>query len=523
MESLLKYFKAHPTRIYLLLVNVAMVIFLIVFQNVGLLPLRHLGDFTFFIILGILLAIYRPGWCFVFFIGSLALENINLAPMGFPLMIRPYQLLGLLTLVGFFFQYFSGRLPFALPKPHWVDGFVLLFASSGFLSVVFSAQRGVSFKQSLVALSFGLLYALVRIYIQSFEDLKRIIPFFLSGGLVISLYSIWQNIRFAEGLNSFEVMPGRPNGTFTEPDWYGIFLVLILAILLGNIYQCSKKDNREMRIVYCLLVILTTVSLILTVSRSSWLGAIIVIIVFLKASLLDGSLSYSKLSWKKFFTALEFLAIAGISSVAIVYVFHLTTFQLSNRAQSAGGLQQITVACNPGHPALPDKINSLDDLALLGCRHINLEDIGKEKSLGNDVLVTYRPDPNVGIRARIYSVSLAQIKKHPLFGIGWGNISSILGSDERGAGLNASNIFLETWLGAGIIGLLSLLFIFGYILVRAVAFYLGADRQKQFISIALLLAWTAILIPNLFNSGIFLGFVWVYFGVAISLFSKKNT
>jgi len=37
-----------------------------------------------------------------------------------------------------------------------------------------------------------------------------------------------------------------------------------------------------------------------------------------------------------------------------------------------------------------------------------------------------------------------------------------------------------------------------------------------------MLGWAAVVIPNLFNSGIFLGFIWVYLGVAIGLIKKNG-
>ena len=113
---------------------------------------------------------------------------------------------------------------------------------------------------------------------------------------------------------------------------------------------------------------------------------------------------------------------------------------------------------------------------------------------------------------------------HPVLGIGWGSINKILGTDERGAGLNASNIFLEVWLGAGLLGFLAFVILLGYILVASVfAFISNDDKSKNGTAIVfVMLGWAAVVIPNLFNSGIFLGFVWVYLATAISLLSKEN-
>jgi len=99
-------------------------------------------------------------------------------------------------------------------------------------------------------------------------------------------------------------------------------------------------------------------------------------------------------------------------------------------------------------------------------------------------------------------------------GIGWGSIGSVLGQDERGATFNSSNIFLETWLGAGILGLASLLALFSYILLSAIKNYFYAcDQEGKVFHLFIIISWFAIIIPNLFNAGIFLGFLWVWLAI----------
>lgn len=552
----------NSTKFYLILVNVILVVFAIWFSNVGVLPFKNIGDFAFFVALSLLLAIYRPGWAFVLFIGSLALENVNLAPKDFGLMLRPYQFLGAITIIALFFQIVSKRLPFSLPKFKWPDILPIIFIVGGFLSSLGAANKGMSLKQSVIALSFVALYFLVRIYIQSFEDLKRALPFFLSNAVVVMLYGIWQNISFLANGNSFEVMPGRPNATFTEPDWFGIYLVFLLSIFYAIVFYLNKNSNNSKteifnfkfsilnqflnfqflkKIAIYIGIVSTVISLILTVSRSAWIGAVFVTVVFLKSTLLGkyaelnenakskwqnfvAILKFRNFDWKEFFRVLEILTIVIISSIAIVYISGLTRFQLFNRAASTGGMQKITIACPPNLDCvLPYKINNLEEIKSCRCRHINLEDIEKEKVAGNRIMEVLRPDPNINIRADIYQKSWQQIKQNPIFGIGWGSISKILGTDERGAGLNASNIFLEVWLGAGLLGFVSFVILLLYIVIMAsLAFLANNDKNKNSVAIVfVMLGWAAIVIPNLFNSGIFLGFVWVYLAIAIGLLTKK--
>ncbi len=558
LNSFIKKLLKNTTRIYLVLTNIFLAIFGIWFSNVGVLPFKNVGDFAFFALLVLALAIYRPAWLFLFFIGTLPLEIINLAPDSLGIAIRPYQLFGALSIVGLVVRYATKRMTFELPKFRWFDVLTIIFSISSIVSALFAANKGASLKQAIVACSFVALYFLVRVYVQNWSDLGRIAPFFVSSSVIVVLYGILQNILFAHGANSFEVMPGRPNGTFSEPDWFGIYLVFLLTVIYFIRYktqdarykQISNSKNQNSNnvrfgnlnieywvlFVSCFLfLVISYVVLMLTVSRSAWLGAAIVTLPFLKLTALKGvkaspdkkvwdnikaMLRLGDWDWRQFGRALAGVVAAFILSIGIIYVFHLTTFQLGSRAQSTGGLQKITIACEVGATdSVPSKINSVDELAAYGCRHINLEDINRERDLGYEIEEVFRPDPNVGIRAKIYRISWEQIKTHPVFGIGWGSIGDILGRDERGASLNASNIFLEVWLGAGLLGFLSLVILLGYLLFGSIVQYI---KGEHLITVFIMLATIAIIVPNLFNSGIFLGFLWAFLGVAVSLMQKRK-
>ncbi|MDD5396782.1 MAG: O-antigen ligase family protein [Candidatus Moranbacteria bacterium] len=532
-------FFQNSTKIYLILANIVLVVFAIWFSNAGLLPFKNSGDFAVFAILSLVLALYRPGWAFALFLGTLALENINLVPGGH-IALRPYQFLAIVLIIALLVRFLGKKMPFSWPKLGWIDAAPIVFAIGGFMSALGASSRAVSFKQAIVATSFVALYFLVRIFVQSFDDLKKIAPFFLSSGLVVLAYSIWQNVRFIHGANSFEVMPGRPNGTFTEADWMGIYIVFLLSIVYVIVlyFQRVKSGIKVsilnfkfqilnefsiIKLLNYLLSIVIFVVLILTVSRSAWVGAAVVVVGFLKFVLYDGSWRISQWQWKKMLLSLGNVVFVLIASLAIVFGFGLTRFQLGNRAVSTGGLQKITIACQGGiDNVVPKNIGSVDELANYGCRHINLEDIEKEKSLGNVVMEVNRPDPNVNIRSEIYKKSIAEIKAHPFWGIGWGSISKILGTDDRGAGLNASNIFLETWLGSGLLGILSWLTLLLYVFVKGVAMFFKKNDETKIVSAFVLLGWTAIVVPNLFNSGIFLGFVWCYIAAAVGLILEKK-
>lgn len=535
-------------------------IVLVLLSNTGWLPLK-IGDFIFVSALIFLFSLYRLGWIFFWLVGTITLETIDLAPSALGVTLRPYQLLAMVTALAVFIKFVANQLTFSPAKPHRIDFALLAMAVGGFLSVVNASQKGTSLKLAAILVSFLVLYWLSRNFVEKEDDLKKIAPFFLAGSTAAAIYGIWQAVSFSHGLNSFEVMPGRPNATFPEADWLGIYLVFLLGIAYAIIYYFNNANNKAqdlisnqipnfkiktLQIASCwLLITLAFIALILTVSRSAWLGAALVTLVYLKIILTDLRISLHFWHWKKFFKETLFIASAGIAGLAMVYIFSLTDFQLFNRAQSAGtGLQKITVACpgNEGVMLPPQIISGVEQLDQYRCRHINIEDIETEKAAGNIVTEIYRSDPNVGIRARIYKTSWNEIKKHPILGIGWGSIGEVLGKDERGAALNSSNIFLEVWLGSGIVGLLAFSTVWIWIIARSIVMLRSMLRSKvgtqvptqvptsvptlrsdAAVYLAIFLGAIAIIIPNLFNAGIFLGYVWVYLGAATGLLINRMT
>jgi hypothetical protein len=528
-ELLLNFLsKLNRTKSYLILTNILLVFFLILFNNFGFLPLRT-GDFVFFAVLVLAFALYRPGWAFLFFVGTIALENINLAPECLGLAIRPYQLIGGLLFLAIAIRFFSKKLYFKLAKLSWMDYLVFLIPLASLLNIFNSQNPKAELRFALILFSFTILFLLTKNYLQNTADFKKSLPFFLSSTFVIILYGFWQNIRFSKGLNAFSVMPGRPNGTLTEPDWLGFYLVLVIACVYALIYFFIQKSDNESKLsksVNFLLIdvflVLAFALLLISVSRSAWLGVLAMTIVFLLTIFTNLKFNFSDWQWK--LTIKIKLGIIGafLISLSAVYFFHLSSFQLFNRAISTGGEQKITISCQE-KVQLPEKISSLAELDAFNCQHINLEDVETEKNIGHLVTEINRSDPNVNIRAEVYQKSLAQIKAHPILGIGWANIPQVLGKDPRGANLNSSNIFLEVYLGSGLVGFLSLIIILGTIFLRAlIVFFRVTDLEQKTFALFILTSWIGLVIFNLFNAGIMLGFFWVWLGIASSVRNKNS-
>jgi hypothetical protein len=352
-------------------------------------------------------------------------------------------------------------------------------------------------------------------------------------------------------LNHFEAMPGRPNATFSEADWLGFYLVFVISVLYCLIYlnrhpeldgsqakdlpkitsdlmnyrknsdnkkQILRPANAVLRmtdVTYYFMLFASYLLIILTVSRSAWLGTLAATGIFLWIIFTNLKFNPKNWHWQETFNLKLKIALSLIASIAIVYIFNLTSFQLFNRIQSTGtGLQKITIVCPPYDwiCEIPDVIEDVKELEKCECRQINLED--KEK-IGGIVSEVYRKDPNIKIRNEIYRKSWEELKPNSFFGIGWGNISKILGTDERGTPLNSSNIFLEVWLGAGFFGFLAFVTLLGYILYSAVKnFSRSTGETQRMFHLFLITSWFGLVVFNLFNAGIFLGFFWVWLGTS---------
>jgi len=221
----------------LLFFNLVLFNLAIIFYQLGILPIAKTGDLIFWLVLIFALALYRPGWAFLFFVGALVLENISLTVPEVGFNLRIYQALGALIIAAIAVRLTLKKTGLVKLRLEITDYLILAFLGSSLLSALFSAEKIASLKITLVIFSFTALYFLTRAYIQDQIDLKKIMPFFLVSSAGVVIYGILQNIFFIQGWAFHgEAMPGRPNATFAEPDWLGIYLVFLLAVIYALIY-----------------------------------------------------------------------------------------------------------------------------------------------------------------------------------------------------------------------------------------------------------------------------------------------
>lgn len=503
----------------------------ICFRNLDLLPLGT-GYFILFSVLAIGGAAYRPGWIFLLLVLSLPLEAANLAPSSLGFDLRPYQLLEISLFLGLLIRFFSKRALPELPKLELPDALLLLIPIGSLPALVNAPSTASSFKLSLVLFSLYGLYLLGRIYMRSLDDIRKVLPFVLVPGAIVLCYALFQNIRFLSGFEPFQAMPGRPDGGFPEPDWLGAYLIFLGAVFFSiftGVFRGRFPGNRSGYLLAFFSrvasFILLFVVLLMTVARSAWLGA------FVSGVVSVGLFAFMRRDARIAGAYAGSILVAFIFAIALVVLVPLTRFDLLGRTMSTAGLQEVTVSCHTGSalPAeLPERISDVSELGSYDCRHIDLEDIGSEQASGNTIATVLRPDPSIGIRKDIYGTSMGEIGRHPVLGIGWGSISGILGTDDRGAGLNASDVFLEVWLGSGMLGIIGLVGFFAVVLARAARAFRASGPGARFpegaFPIFVLSVVSGLVIFNLFNSGMLLGFFWVLLAVAVSVAdgSKNN-
>lgn len=480
----------------------------------GVLPLGP-GNFLFFSILILLVSLYRPVWIFLLLVGMLPYEIVNLAPVEFGISLRPYQWLTLILFLAVGIRSLVGRPLFPPFRFMWTDSLPILFSLGAYFAVIGSAFPGLSVRLALILSSFVGLFFLIRFFVRTEKAAVNLLPFLISSFLVVAFWAIAQNILFAFGKESFQIMAGRPNGTFPESDWLGMYLLFPIAFSLAWLYrnEVLRKGWRSTVFPFGIFF-LGTLVLFLSMTRSAWLGLVGMGIFFIGITLI----TFLKLGEpKRAFLLLGKTGLITCLALIAIPTLHLSRFSLFDRAVSTGGIQKITIACLEAGRA-PERVRNVEELPALGCRHILLEEQEVFRASGYVVEEIGRDDPNVSLRKSVYERAVSMAWEHPLRGIGWGAVGMRLGTDEHGSALNASNMFLEFWLGSGFLGLLAfviLWFAFGFQSGRVA---LSGGGSEIAFHLFFHLAWIGFLIFNLFNSGILLGVFFAFLGLGGILF-----
>ena len=397
----------------------------------------------------------------------------------------------------------------------WADTALVVLGGVSVVTALVADQQSVALSQTVILGICIALYAAARFFVRSAADVVRVVTVVVAGGAVVGVYATMQNIFFHSGMPSAEVMPGRPNALLSEPDWLGVYMVAVYAMALVQLYVFSVRAQCawwKKWLLYGALVTVVT-AIVISAARSAWVGAIAVTGVY-------GMLLGMRGAWE--IMARHIVVGVGVITVVAgaVYFGQLTSFGLLDRMSSTGtGQQEITVSCDDAaqaeHLVRQGFVVHVEDLAQYTCRHIKLEEIVQEENDGNSVIRIKRADPNITLRKEVYTTTLAAIAQRPWMGYGWGASGTLLGTDERQTPLNTSNIFLEVLFSTGAVGAVAYLAFVGVIGIYGIVRWVRRrDSVPSIVAAALaaVLGLCAIVVPNLFNAGMFLAIVWVLCG-----------
>ncbi len=126
------------------------------------------------------------------------------------------------------------------------------------------------------------------------------------GFFALIQYFLWPNLKALEVLH-YDPHFYRAVGTFLDPGFTGIILVLTLILISNNIFNESSQkifDKKSLAINHYLLFLILYLVLALTYSRASWLA------FFISMTLL----SVYKKSWKLF------LLVVGVLTLTLIFI-----------------------------------------------------------------------------------------------------------------------------------------------------------------------------------------------------------
>jgi len=447
---------------------------------------------------------------FFLFIFLIPFELYKIELLRAVVSLRSYQIIAavLFLLIGYYSA--KGKIqrselfaPFRSPLSKLFAVYFLVSVAS----IVNALDVKNSLQETAVLLSFLALYWLVLFFVRTKDDIRDTWYVVLLSTFLVSVIALVQVAAYKFGLELIEVMPGRPNSVFPEPDWLGFFMVFALAIfisargtqkssLVPSIFNKvpSIIKTFHSRYFYFLFQILLYTVIILTIARASWLAAIGVIGLYLLLIFLNKQNPFQF----AFFEGGKTIVVLLIS-LGVIYALALTPFSLKNRFLSIVTGQEV-------HAVITDTETGKEI-------SIDKAQIEKYKKQGMEVKTKKVKDVNISRRTESFTDNFDIVLKHPWLGIGFGGLESAFGE-----GVNANNIFMEIWIATGTLGLIVFALIF-YCIARewCVLYFKNHSKQNSAYLLFVILGFVAILIPNIFNSGMFLGFFWVYLGLASSV------
>src|SRR5215469_2938695 len=143
-------------------------------------------------------------------------------------------------------------------------------------AVVVVHSEGLSYGMAawIRILSVLVAYALAAHVFRSRKQVQRVIDVLAASFIIPAAVGFYQ---LARGQGTYSPVPGLKQiyGTFAHQNAFGIFLVVILAVFLGQ----TQVESRTRRGLAWIVVALSGMLLVATFARVAWVGALVVLLV----------------------------------------------------------------------------------------------------------------------------------------------------------------------------------------------------------------------------------------------------
>lgn len=363
-----------------------------------------------------------------------------------------------------------------------------IFLTSLVGGLLFTEDYAFTGVKTAIFASFLAVYFLVRYAIRDVDHLKGVVKALLFGHFLVLLLGVYQAIAFKLGWGEdlhLMIMEGRVNSLLYEPDWLGVWSATIVGLLLPFFYGYHIYRKRILLFLY-----LSTLVMLVSISRSGWVASIAVVGVFFFFKFANKQNPF-KIWFQRFVVLLVTVGLA----IGTVQGVELTPFNLQNRFISIFTQQDIAqVQLTPEG----------DEVVISEEEAEEIRRVEEETGQRARISVKGVQDENVTRRINSFWESINLITQNPVFGVGPGGVE-----EEFGEGINTSNIFLGVGTKSGVVGMILFIGIV-YLLFKQGWFILQFDAIWGW---AMILSAMAFLTANMFNDGFFLGFFWVFLAV----------
>jgi O-antigen ligase len=387
--------------------------------------------------------------------------------------VRASQIFSLFALIAWILIFLIKKKDFNAKNPLLIP--IFIFFGSALISLI-NAQN---IQRGIITLLFTIFTIAISIVIpniiKSKNNLEKVIKIILISSVIVSLFGIYQFIGDVVGLP--EELTGlrehytkkvfgfpRVHSVSTEPLYFANYLLIPISILLAFVLS-KKKIKLPFSIIATIFILaLTTLSLILTLSRGGYLA----------------------LAFLFFLFGIFFIrSVLTLKNVIIISTILITA------------------------------IVSAYGFLLFTDREKNIEIFLKQAT-------TYTAGAGVEERFDTYDQSISMIKEYPVIGGGIGNFGSYVARNPnmqpKDGWAIVNNEFLEIWAEQGIIGLLIFLSLIFIIIIRSIK-ALGRkniDPYLKTILIGLLFAFLAILVQYQTFSTLYVLHIWFLVGLIVA-------